>query len=177
MTTHSIQEAAKLIGVGYSTLYRWSTGDDPTLHTAIVDGKRRVSANEVKRVKKLVKEQKEVCVDCGGPRTPQTSKNWGRRCGPCSTTSAATYHLARQFGLTLKQYESVLEDQGGMCAICGQPETEQRGGVTKPLCVDHDHQTDQVRGLLCNSCNRHLGIVESKPEWWRSAKRYLRKHE
>lgn len=61
----------------------------------------------------------------------------------------------------------MLEEQGGLCAICGNP--------LEVPCVDHDHETNQVRGLLCNPCNRGLGLFKDKPETLRSAAAYIEK--
>lgn len=72
-------------------------------------------------------------------------------------------HLRRRFGITLKDYERLLDMQDGVCAICGEPETVVgRGGVVLPLAVDHDHATGRVRGLLCLRCNRALGSFEAR---------------
>lgn len=69
--------------------------------------------------------------------------------------------LLRLYGLTLADYGRMLEAQGGVCAICSQPERRKRGdGSACPLSVDHDHATGDVRGLLCHSCNVRLGHVE-----------------
>src|SRR5438094_9480440 len=57
-------------------------------------------------------------------------------------------HLKRKFGISLEQYEEMLAKQGGVCAICGAPPPE---GTS--LHVDHDHETGEVRGLLCFPCN------------------------
>lgn len=62
--------------------------------------------------------------------------------------------LARKYGMTLADYESMLEAQGGVCAICKQPP---RGLRDKYLHVDHDHDTGKVRALLCHFCNLGLG--------------------
>lgn len=63
--------------------------------------------------------------------------------------------LARRYGITLEQYELMLEHQGSRCAICGLPHEESR-----PLAVDHCHATGRVRGLLCTGCNVALGYFE-----------------
>lgn len=63
-------------------------------------------------------------------------------------------HL-KKYGLTLEQYEAMHNAQGGVCLICGKPNQNNR-----ILCVDHDHKTGKVRGLLCTSCNSKLGIFE-----------------
>lgn len=59
--------------------------------------------------------------------------------------------------------------QGGVCAICRQPE----GREGRSLSVDHDHDSGVVRGLLCDSCNVGLGRFRDDPELVRSALEYL----
>jgi hypothetical protein len=62
----------------------------------------------------------------------------------------------KEFGITLERYEELLEEQCGVCAICGNGCTSGRR-----LAVDHAHDdTKQVRGLLCHRCNRGLGFFK-----------------
>jgi hypothetical protein len=62
--------------------------------------------------------------------------------------------LRREYGISLLDYETMLDAQGGHCALCDRtPEQEKRG----LLCVDHCHETGSVRGLLCHSHNRSIG--------------------
>ncbi len=61
------------------------------------------------------------------------------------------------YGITLEQYEEMLEAQGGVCKICGDPPPT---GRKKYLSVDHCHQTGRVRGLLCTQCNTRLAWIE-----------------
>ncbi len=82
--------------------------------------------------------------------------------------------LQRKFGMTLRQYEKMLWDQDGLCAICERPQSGKRGGVTIQLCVDHDHETGQVRALLCTSCNIGLGNFGDDVERLTTAISYLR---
>jgi Recombination endonuclease VII len=63
-----------------------------------------------------------------------------------------TQHLRSTFGLSLEDYDSLLRQQGGGCAICG---SRSRGNIS--LHVDHDHESGLVRGLLCVRCNNGLG--------------------
>lgn len=58
----------------------------------------------------------------------------------------------RTYGINLEQYEALLVAQGHRCAICGEP-------YNGSLCVDHDHSSGVVRGLLCNECNIALGMA------------------
>lgn len=69
---------------------------------------------------------------------------------------------------TSEDYNLVLASQGGGCAICKKPEPEGR-----KLCVDHDHITDRIRGLLCTKCNAGLGQFKDNAELLKQAIRYL----
>jgi len=67
--------------------------------------------------------------------------------------------LRRRFGITLEEYNVMLDDQNGVCKICKMPETrEVLPGTIASLSVDHDHATGEVRGLLCSKCNSMLGF-------------------
>jgi hypothetical protein len=77
--------------------------------------------------------------------------------------------LQRHYGLSLAEYDDMLESQDNGCAICGKP-PEENG---KRLSVDHDHETGKVRGLLCNCCNRGLGIFHDDIALMRDAIEYL----
>ena len=67
------------------------------------------------------------------------------------TRVRADYHdrfvLGKKWGITPAQYNEMLDSQGGRCAICLDPP------IKKRLAVDHDHDTGEVRGLLCSKCN------------------------
>lgn len=65
---------------------------------------------------------------------------------------ARRYNLKREYGLSLDQYDELLERQKGCCAICGRHQS----GLNKTLAVDHSHRTKRVRGLLCTGCNYRL---------------------
>lgn len=67
------------------------------------------------------------------------------------------WHIRRKYGLTRTQYEQMLAEQGGTCAICHNPETvKDRSGNLRLLAVDHDHEWGCVRALLCDKCNRGI---------------------
>ena len=67
--------------------------------------------------------------------------------------------LYYKYGIRLSDYNAMLEKQGGVCAICGKPETKMqarvKGGekILDSLQVDHDHKTGKIRGLICWLCN------------------------
>lgn len=60
--------------------------------------------------------------------------------------------LKKNYGITVDQYEKMFKDQNGLCAICFGTSV-----VKRRLCVDHNHITGKVRGLLCDRCNFGLG--------------------
>ena len=66
-------------------------------------------------------------------------------------------HLRRTFGITQADYQALLARQGGGCGICGR----KPGKIS--LHVDHDHETGEIRGLLCVGCNNALGQLHDDP--------------
>lgn len=77
----------------------------------------------------------------------------------------------KKYGLTLEEYEALLALQDGKCAICGSSDPSRSGWASMP--VDHDHETGQVRGLLCDDCNNGIGRFKDDPELLRKAIVYL----
>ena len=71
----------------------------------------------------------------------------------------------RKYGLSVVEYNRLLAQQNGVCAICREPDRE--------LCVDHDHRTGRVRALLCNGCNSAIGFLRESPLLARAAATYL----
>lgn len=65
---------------------------------------------------------------------------------------AREYHLKAKYGLTVEQYEELLAKQEHRCPVCQRHEDE----FTVKLAVDHNHKTQEIRGLLCNYCNHRL---------------------
>jgi hypothetical protein len=78
-----------------------------------------------------------------------------------------------RYGITLEQYERLLEVQGGACAICKSKDIGH--SKHKHFSVDHDHVTGVVRGLLCNRCNVGLGSFKDNMDSLQAAIEYLRK--
>lgn len=104
-------------------------------------------------------------------KTPRTEQQRLRR---------FQFNLEKNYGLTLTDYEVLLSEQGGGCAICGgQPGGPGKGG--KSFHVDHDHVCCPgvgscgkcVRGLLCSNCNTMLGLAKENPRTLLSAVAYL----
>lgn len=83
--------------------------------------------------------------------------------------------LRRNYKLTVEQYNAMLAEQGGRCAICGTDDPRGRKN-TEFFCVDHDHATGLVRGLLCALCNYGLGAFKDDLTRLEAAAAYLRRH-
>jgi hypothetical protein len=77
-----------------------------------------------------------------------------------------------RYGISLDEYERLLTKQEEKCAVCRKHPTPGRR-----LCVDHDHETKEVRGLLCDLCNRTMGQAGDDPELLEEMARYLRLSE
>lgn len=86
-------------------------------------------------------------------------------------------HLEHKYGITTEDYFNLLKKQKGVCKICGNPPSKKDHRKNKEgmyyLHVDHDHITNEIRGLLCNNCNKGLGSFKDNIELLDKAKQYL----
>lgn len=87
----------------------------------------------------------------------------------CWAKNKDNYNLDRKLG-GRSLFEELLQNQNGVCAVCSNPEMS---GRYKTLSVDHDHITGKIRGLLCSSCNRGIGLLKDNIEVLKSAISYL----
>jgi hypothetical protein len=94
------------------------------------------------------------------------------RCKECQSASYKSWaaknpgasrerNLKSKYGIDAEEYMRLLEEQGGGCALCGSEES--RWESSPWLHVDHDHETGEVRGLLCHLCNIAVGCIENTP--------------
>lgn len=83
----------------------------------------------------------------------------------------------KKFGLSMKAFLAMLAEQGGKCLICSGDiaEIAREGRMRRVACVDHCHRTNVVRGLLCNQCNRGIGMFGDDIDHLRRAADYLEK--
>lgn len=84
--------------------------------------------------------------------------------------------LKKKFGISYQDYEKMLTAQQGVCKVCLKPESQVHPITEVPymLSVDHCHRTGKIRGLLCNRCNRVLGMVDDNTEILSGLIEYLR---
>lgn len=69
-------------------------------------------------------------------------------------------NLKRSYGLTLEEYNKLLEKSDYRCTVCQKTKSM----VGRRLCVDHDHKTNIIRGVLCGKCNTALGLLDDDPQ-------------
>lgn len=116
-------------------------------------------------------------------------RRFGNSCNPCNADQARqwnhdnreratqqrfAWNLNDLYGMTIEDYDRLAESQNHVCAICGGVNPEHgRYGTQFRLAVDHNHKTGAVRGLLCNRCNRALGLIKDDPALLKSALDYL----
>ena len=108
-------------------------------------------------------ERNRKCRDCVRNRNREQ-----KRSKPPTSEQQLRWTLA-SYGLTLDEYQAMVEKQGGRCAICKNPPLVSTGRLS----VDHHHGTGQVRGLLCATCNAGLGHFQDDPVRIMAALQYL----
>lgn len=118
-----------------------------------------------------------TCAPCAQQRAVDNHYTKNRRGDPAEYLSRkAAYRRAARLGLTEEQVAIMEEACGNLCEICGKPEhVLGPSGSVKALAVDHDKETGKVRGLLCNNCNRGLGLMGHDVTYMERALAYLRK--
>ena len=79
-----------------------------------------------------------------------------------------TNRRLRRRGATQEIYNELYEAQKGCCALCNEPEEK-----LVWLCIDHDHETGKIRGLLCPNCNRGIGLLKDNANLLRKAADYI----
>jgi Recombination endonuclease VII len=80
-------------------------------------------------------------------------------------------HLKNKFDITEEQYSEMLTAQNHKCALCDRTDSP-----TKRLAVDHNHATGKVRALLCDRCNRGIGLLDEDTTRLRAAIDYLEQY-
>lgn len=134
---------------------------------------------------------KQVCKGCRVekhvsefPKDKSDYLGIGSLCFPCNRAHAKSWrlrniekfkttnknaHLLRKYGLTRETFDALLSSQGYRCAICRTSLEAYRH-----TCVDHNHKTGAVRGILCRPCNSGIGQLRDNPKILRAALKYLR---
>jgi len=117
------------------------------------------------------KELRElICYSCGRSFMGKTSRT--RFCStecyePHAVKKQYERHLVNKYGISYQEYEELYNKQNSCCGICGESIPD------KKLCVDHNHKTGEVRGLLCFTCNVGLGNFKDSSDIIMKAYNYL----
>jgi hypothetical protein len=109
-----------------------------------------------------------------GPGNAEWRLPWAKRAGH-EANPRKSYNLMK-FEISLADYDRLIEQQEGVCAICHLPESIPYKSAIRRLAVDHDHRTGNVRGLLCGRCNQMIGYAQDNPDVLEAAAAYLRAH-
>ena len=135
----------------------------------------RLTKKEIKRLEQLESDDTKYCIDC---KQIKLLYEFGINAGgrklakPYCLKCARNRQLQQLYGISGEDYEKLFKKQGGQCAICGTIDPRGRQNV---FVVDHDHKTGKVRGLLCDKCNRGLGMFSDDPKKTAAATIYLLK--
>lgn len=127
--------------------------------------------------KKLEKYPNHKICTCCKKKLPKKNfrkngKYLASRCNKCEVVKYRKHHLYSKYGITLDYFDQLLEKQNYSCAICKNPQKSKN----RRLCVDHNHETGEVRGLLCDLCNTALGKFQDSRELLLRAEEYLKKY-
>ena len=81
---------------------------------------------------------------------------------------AKNYQLKAAYNMELADFNALIELQAGLCNLCTKPMKPGKGTH-----IDHNHDTDKVRGLLCSNCNTGIGLLEEDPVLFSAASEYV----
>lgn len=139
----------------------------------------------------------KVCTKCHQEK-PLSDYNKGRKkekseghylrpnCKPCDNQRSRDYHnlnrdkihaknrewrIKSKYDISIERYNELLNEQKHLCAICGKKSSD---ALNRKLAVDHDHETGEVRGLLCGNCNNGLGRFKDDISLLEKAISYLK---
>ncbi len=104
------------------------------------------------------------CKEC---RHRYSVKNWKKY-----RESGRRGQLMRRTGWTIEEYDEAFKEQNGLCAICGKVEM-----INRRLAADHNHETGEIRELLCHRCNTVLGRVYEDIELLQKLIKYVKKYK
>ncbi len=110
-----------------------------------------------RKMKEERPEQYRKKLDQGNKWKTDNAKTYGRK-----------HDLKKNYGITIEQYDEMLEAQSGVCAIC-----QNQCSTGRRLAVDHCHEIGEIRGLLCSNCNQGIGKFKDSIKLLEAAIKYL----
>lgn len=139
------------------------------LHPGVPFEKRKTARGykhcilEAQRVRRAGLEPPTICQHCGVPFPSGRNRVFCTDCAP----TRADWERIKKYGVDRVQFDAMYFEQDGECAICH---------VNEATHVDHNHETGEVRELLCHSCNAAIGLLQEDPQRLMSAALYLMEH-
>lgn len=114
---------------------------------------------------------KSTCKPCAAKR----ARGWAHDNPDRNRDNSLNWALKNTYGISREEYDRMMTEQDGRCAICGldEPNSHGRTGTKFRLSVDHCHDTGRVRGLLCQKCNRAVGLLGDDIDLLKKAIDYL----
>ena len=180
-------EAGKAYYKAYQQKWHEQRKSDPEWVAARQKQQREAQRKFRKENAELIKARKKAWREAQKAKDPEWVRRESRKRMADEKRHFALYpekakrhqkrrNLKARFNLSIKEFDRMLAAQKGLCAICGQPERAKLNGIVKHLSVDHDHSTGQIRDLLCNACNRAIGLMQENQEALIRAADYLKRH-
>lgn len=120
------------------------------------------SKRQDENVRKWIKQNRE--------QNKLNQEKWRAKQDPEYIKKYKRMKILSSYGMTIEDYDKMLEKQGGVCAVCKNPP---KNG--KSLHVDHDHTTGLVRGLLCFRCNFGLSYYKEDKQIIENLYKYITK--
>jgi len=105
-------------------------------------------------------KKQNVCKKCMNIYDYETDKN---------------HKLKKAYGITLDEYNKLLLKQKNKCSICEIDNNGKYRNKARAFAVDHCHNTNKIRGLLCSDCNIAIGLLKDNTKYLQSAINYLNK--
>jgi len=133
---------------------RIASGVTDQYHCKSCDMSKKITAFGVDRHQ--ARGRKYECKECVNKKRRGRYQNQNR-----------AQHLKNAYGISEDEYRAILSAQGGCCAICLNVD---KGNLS----VDHDHVTNEIRGLLCKKCNCAIGLLYDDPQRIDRAAKYIR---
>ncbi len=100
-------------------------------------------------------------------------QNLARNWGAWDEKERANYHLKKRYKISFEEYQAMFDNQNGQCKVCSK-DLELLGKNYNRAVVDHCHTSGKIRGLLCNPCNKALGIIKDSVETLENMVKYLK---
>jgi hypothetical protein len=110
-----------------------------------------------------------MCNDCRKAYRTKYGNEYHKKWEKENPDKIRGYRLKHTFNISLEDYNKLFQDQKGLCRICKKHQSQ----LNEILVIDHNHDTDEIRGLLCRSCNMALGLLKDNKIFLQNALDYL----